>query len=178
MKNCSVNIGVGAPVDSVLLDGSCLSSSIAAISFATKKADPLTTGTSNQTSITPIYSFAKGDTVSGDELCLDLLNCLIGSKCDSGGNILAGCYCGSAVGADCLDGTNFVGGDGDPTNPNAGNPLQTGPINGPCVIEEQNATNSTAAATVPSLFSDMTVAAGPANVLEVCLFNSHCSTCL
>ncbi len=176
-RNCSANLGVGAPIDEATLKGSCLSDSIVALSYAAKKADPLTTGTSNMTTVTPIYSFAKGDTVTGDKLCLDLLNCQVVSKCNSTGVYLTGCYCGAAIGSDCLDGTNFVGGDGDPTNPNATNPLSTGPINGPCVIEEQNAANSTSGS-IPLLFAEMTVAAGPANALQICLFNNHCTTCL
>jgi hypothetical protein len=160
--------------------GSCLSPSIAALSYATKRADPLTTGTSNKTTIAPLYSFAKGDTISGDKLCLNLLNCLVSSTCDSSGTISAACWCGSATGTDCLDGTNFIGGVGDPTiqaNQDNGTALATGPINGSCVIEEENAANTTNATTVATLFGDMANAAGPANELLICLSTKSCNTC-
>ena len=173
---CGSDLGTAA-VNLTQLQGGCEAPTITALSYASKKADPLTTGTSNKTTITPVTSFAKGATETGDVFCVNLLNCVLKSGCQAAGGLLSVCYCGDAQGADCLDGTNFIGGDGDPTNPNAGNPLGTGPIDGPCVVEEQIACNATTAA-VPNSFGDDTLACGPANNLVTCLFNNHCGTCL
>ncbi len=179
MQNCAGDLGA-AGVVLATLQGGCEAPTITALSIATKKGDPWTgTGTNqDSTTITPITTFAKGATETGDVLCVNLLNCIIKSGCQSAGGLLSTCYCGSAVGADCLDGTNFIGGDGDPSSTGSGvAPLGTGPINGPCVVEEEIACNAVTAA-VPNSFGDDTLACGPANNLATCLFNSHCTSCL
>ncbi len=176
---CGSDLGTAA-VNLPLLQGGCEAPTIAGLSITTKKGDPWTgTGTQqNSTTIAPITSFTKGTSETGDKLCVNLLNCIIKSGCQAAGGLLSTCYCGDAQGADCLDGTNFIGGDGDPSSTGTGNaPLGTGPIDGPCVVEEQIACNATTAA-VPNSFGDNTLACGPANNLVTCLFNNHCSTCL
>ncbi len=175
---CGFDLGT-APIDLPTLHGGCLAPPISSLAVTTKKGDPWTgTGSQlNSTTIAPVYSFTKNTSQTGDKLCVNLLNCVIQSGCQAAGGLLSVCYCGSAVGGDCLDGTNFVGGDGDPTNPDAGNPLATGPIDGPCVIEEQIACNDTSGR-APNWFGDDTLACGPANNLAVCLYNNHCDACL
>ena len=112
------------------------------------------------------------------QYCMDLLTCLVQSKCDQG--ILATCFCGSAVGTDCQNQNNYPGGCADPTNSTvtahcakAG----TGPVNGACVPEEENALDTNSFSSVPTAFGDVTLPGGPANQLVNCIASSCATQC-
>ncbi len=168
--NCPSLLGPNAAQDSASGTGSCLTPQIAGQSITVLET---TTNTNDP------FPMAEGTTYTGDQVCLDLLACLITSKCDVGG-VLAVCYCGAAQGTDCLDVANYPGGTADPTiqaNIDNGTARATGPINGACCIEEINAAKSTVPETIASSFGDMTLPMGPANQLVYCLSNANCTAC-
>ncbi len=128
------------------------------------------------TPFTAAQAAAGGVAVTPFQLCMDLLTCLVQSTCDQGS--LSTCFCGAAAGTDCINPNNFPGGCADPTNPTTTKGCAkagTGPINGKCVAEEENALDTNTVSSIPTAFADVTLPGGPPNQLVNCLA-SNCAT--
>jgi hypothetical protein len=123
-------------------------------------SDLITAGSGNS-------SCSKFATQADRDLCLALLNCIIpaqgtGTTCaDYTGGTVTPCYCGTA-------GTGCLGNTACGSNANA---------NGACVVPEQNALKTCSGSFAATNFGDLTVPAGPANLLSQCLIDNGCSTC-
>lgn len=118
----------------------------------------------------------NGFTLTPFQYCMDLLTCLVQSQCDQG--LLVACFCGDASGTDCINPNNFPGGCADPTNSTTTKgcaKAATGPIDGKCVAEEENALDTNTVSSIPTAFADVTLPGGPPNELVNCLA-SHCTT--
>lgn len=126
------------------------------------------------------YSGSPGNgfSLTAFQYCIDLLTCLMQSSCDQG--LLVTCFCGSAVGTDCLNPNNLPGGCADPTNPTTTKgctKATNGPINGKCVAEEMNALDTNSLTVIPTQFGSVATPGGPANQLVNCLSNNCATQC-
>jgi len=179
-----MNKTYGTAIDTANGFGSCMNTTVAALNQAQK------VGTYQPTSITPTKLVA-GVATNGTAVCLDVLSCVIKTKCAAAG-VASKCYCGDAIGTDCVDGTNYPDGatyfasigattpvgyalDSSGTPANGG--AATGPIDGACFIEEIDGRNNTGPTSIAGGFGNSAFALGPANQLVTCLLNNSCSTC-
>jgi hypothetical protein len=185
VNNCGnyLNSSFGTAIDTGNGYGSCMNTTVAALSQAQK------VGTYNPANITPTPLVA-GVAANGTTVCLDVLSCVINTNCAAAG-VLSKCYCGDAVGSDCVDSLNYppatyfatigattpagyaLTSDDNPANGVDG----TGPINGKCFIEEIDGRNSSSPSAVSGGFGNPAFALGPANQLVNCLLNASCSSC-
>jgi hypothetical protein len=88
------------------------------------------------------------------QLCLDLLNQELSTKCAAGANGSSDCYCGT-IGATCFT----TGG------------------NGVALVNEQRGLETTDPPTIFSSFGDATLGGGRANNLIQCLNDNGCTAC-
>jgi hypothetical protein len=174
----------GTALDTANGFGSCFNTTVSALNQVQKIAtyqpfDP--------------YPITNGVAKNGTQVCLDVLACTIKSGCASGG-VTSVCFCGDAVGADCIDSGNFAppeyftstlglasvpGGyalDSSDSMANGGSAI-SGTINGKCFIENIDGRNSVSPSAVAAGFGSQTFALGPANWLITCLQNESCDAC-
>jgi hypothetical protein len=90
---------------------------------------------------------------SGAEACLSVLNCVLSSGC-AGANGVGACFCGTAVGEQCL------------VSPN-----------GPCQSEIEDALGTTDPKIANQRFTNSAYAAGMANTMLACATSNSCSQC-
>jgi len=186
-QNCGnyLSSSFGTAIDTANGFGSCYNTTVAALNQVQK------VGTYQPTSITPTPLVA-GVATNGTAVCLDVLSCVIKTGCASSG-VASKCFCGDAVGADCVDSGNFPDGATyfasiGATTPVgyaldssdsliAGGASTTGYIDGACFLEEIDGRNSTSPTAVAGGFGAPNFPLGPANQLVTCLLNMGCTSC-
>jgi len=186
VANCSnyLKDTYGTELDTANGFGSCFNTTVAALNQVQKIA--------TYNTFDP-YPITNGVAMNGTKVCLDVLSCVIKSGCASGG-VASPCFCGTAVGTDCIDSGNYAppeyftttlglsavpGGytlDSSDSMANGG-AATSGTINGMCFIEEIDGRNSTSPSAVAAGFGSQTYALGPANQLITCLQNKSCDVC-
>ena len=173
----------GTALDTANGFGSCFNTTVAALNQVQK--------ISTYQAFDP-YPITTAVAKNGTQVCLDVLACTIKSGCAAGG-VGSVCFCGAAVGSDCIDSGNFAdlayfqsiglsavpGGyalDSSDAQVNGG-AATSGMINGACFIENIDGRNTTSPSAVAAGFGSQTFALGPANQLVTCLANKSCTSC-